>query len=241
MSSPRASTVDGRARSSEASSSRVDQRLVQGAATRQRILARALVIAGGEGLEALTIGKLADDLGMSKAGLFGHFGSKEDLQLAVVEEARRDFLASVGPALLEPEGLPRLLALCTAWLGWARASEGGCFFASAASEFDGRPGPVRERIAQSVRDWLDGLTSAVDDARRLGHLDRDIDPRQLAFELHSLELGGNACYQLFKDREDLARAGRAIAARIDAARAPQASVSSKGSPAKKAGAPRRAK
>jgi AcrR family transcriptional regulator len=212
------------------SAPRADQRLVQGAATRHRILARALVLAGSEGLEALTIGKLAEDLGMSKAGLFGHFGSKEDLQLAVVDEARRDFVASVGPALLEPEGLPRLLALCSAWLAWARASEGGCFFASAASEFDGRSGPVRDRVAQSVRDWLDGLTSAVDDARRLGHLEASIDPRQLAFELHSLELGGNACYQLFRDREDLARAERAIAARIEAARAPE-----------KAGAPRRPK
>lgn len=213
-------------RAAAAGEPRVDQRLAQGAATRQRILARALVLAGAEGLEALTIGRLADDLRMSKAGLFGHFGSKEELQLAVVDEARRDFLAAVGGALGEAEGLPRLLALCKAWLAWARGSEGGCFFASAAAEFDGRPGPVRARIAEAVRDWLEGLTSAVEDARRLGHLDASVDARQLAFELHSLELGGNACFQLFGDREDLARAERAIDARIEAARSrPGRSVS----------------
>lgn len=195
-----------------------DLRLLHGAETRRRILARALELAGGEGLEALTIGRLADDLGMSKAGLFGHFGSKEALQLAVVEEARADFVARVAvPALAAPEGLPRLESLCAAWLSWARACPGGCFFSSAASEFDGRGGPVRDRIAASVSEWMTALTSAVEDARRLGHLARGTDAAQLAFELHALELGGNAAFQLFGDRTALERAERAIGTRIAAA------------------------
>lgn len=191
---------------------------MHGAETRRRILSRALELAGAEGLEALTIGRLAEDLGMSKAGLFGHFGSKEALQLAVVEEARADFVAKVAvPALAAPEGLARLESLCAAWLSWARGCPGGCFFSSAASEFDGRGGPVRDRIASSVAEWMTALTSAVEDARRLGHLAPDTDAAQLAFELHALELGGNAAFQLFGDKSALERAERAIGTRIAAA------------------------
>jgi AcrR family transcriptional regulator len=217
-----------------------DLRLLQGAETRRRILARAFDLAGAEGLEALTIGRLADDLGMSKAGLFGHFGSKEALQLAVVEEARADFVARVGPALSAPEGLPRLESLCAAWLAWARGCPGGCFFSAAAAEFDGRGGPVRDRIAASVAEWMAALTSTVEDARRLGHLAPDTDAAQLAFELHALELGGNAAFQLFGDKSALERAERAIGTRIAAAAAtPTAAGAARSARRKDPGARRR--
>lgn len=208
---PRAAAPRGGAR---------DLRVAHGEDTRQRVLARALAVAGAEGLEALTIGRLADDLGMSKAGVFGHFGSKEALQIAVVEAARDDFVERVGgPAMAAPEGLPRLESLCAAWIAWARACPGGCFFSSAAAEFDGRPGAVRDRIAASVAAWMEALTAAIEDARRLGHLDPAVDAAQLAFELHALELGGNAAFQLFGDRAALDRAERAIATRLASARA----------------------
>ena len=198
-----------------------DLRVAHGEDTRRRVVARALEIAGAEGLEALTIGRLADDLAMSKAGVFGAFGSKEGLQLAVVEAAREDFVARVAaPAMAAPEGLPRLESLCAAWLTWARSCPGGCFFSSAASEFDGRPGAVRDRVATSVAEWLEALTAAIEDARRLGHLGAEVDAAQLAFELHALELGGNAAFQLFGDRAALERAERAIGTRLAAARAP---------------------
>lgn len=198
---------------------RRDLRLAHGEATRRRILEAAMDLASTEGLEALTIGRLATDLGMSKAGLFGHFGSKEALQLATLEAARAVFIEKVAaPAFAAPEGLPRLLALSAAWLAYAREGtfRGGCLFAGAAAEFDGREGPVRDRVAAILREWLEGLESAIRDAQRLGHLDTTIEPAQLAFELNALELGGNWAFQLFRDPGAMERAARAIQARLEA-------------------------
>ncbi len=191
----------------------------QGGRTRRAILEKAVDIASAEGLEGLTIGRLATELSMSKSGLIGHFGSKEELQLAVVETAREIFLESVVmPAMKADEGAPRLLGLCSHWLAYARAERfrGGCFFSAAAAEFDGRPGPVRDRIVQLMREWLDGLEAVISDAKRLGHLHRDVDAKQLAFELHALEMGANWAFQLFGDREAPARAHRAIRERLAA-------------------------
>jgi AcrR family transcriptional regulator len=179
-------------------------------------LERAVQLASSEGLEGLTIGRLAEALAMSKAGLFAHFGSKEDLQLATVEAARTIFIERVGaPALAAAEGLPRLLALCEHWLDYSDAFEGGCFFAAASSEFDGRPGPVRDRIAAIMREWMLALELAVQGAQKLGHVREDADPRQLAFELHALELGANWQRQLLEDASASARARRGMRARID--------------------------
>ncbi len=173
-----------------------------------------------QGLEGLSIGHLATSLGVSKAGLFAHFGSKEALQLATVEAARGVYFSTIiEPALLEPEGLPRLLRLCTAWLDYVAHDtfRGGCFFASASAEFDSRPGKVRDRIAETMQEWLDFLESAVLDASRLGHLRKDTDAKQLAFELHALEMAGNWARQLLLDPAALKRARAAIVHRLDAA------------------------
>lgn len=201
---------------------RGDLRVAHGDATRRRILDAAVELAAVEGLEALTIGRLAADLGLSKAGVFGHFGSKEALQLATLEAARAVFIATVvAPALAAPEGLPRLRTLTDGWLRYAReGSRGGCLFAGAAAEFDGREGPVRERVVTIWREWLDGLESAIRDAQRLGHLAPTVDAAQLAFELNALELGGNWGLALFRDPVLADRAAAAVTARLDAAALP---------------------
>ena len=147
---------------------------MKGDRTRQSILDRAVDIASVEGLEGLTIGRLADDLGMSKSGLFAHFGSKEDLQLAVIDAAGERFIAETfRPALKAERGYPRLLAICRAWLSYIRRDvfPGGCFFAAASFEFDGRPGPVRDAIAKAMDDWMTAIERAIVMARDEGHLD----------------------------------------------------------------------
>ena len=118
---------------------------------REAILERAVEVASEEGLEGLTIGRLSSELGLSKSGLFGHFGSKEELQLAAVDAAERDLLREVvEPALTEPEGAPRLRAYCESWVGYLerKVFSGGCFFAAASAEFDGRPGPGARQAAR---------------------------------------------------------------------------------------------
>jgi len=196
-----------------------DLRLVHGDATKKRILEAAMDAASTEGLEALTIGRLATDLGMSKAGIFGHFGSKEALQLATLDAAREVFISQVVSSAFEAApGLPRLRALSDAWLRYVdgRVFRGGCIFAAAAAEFDGRPGKVRDRIAAIVCEWTGGLANVVREGQAQGNIKPDADPEQVAFELNALELGGNWGFQLFGGTNALDRARRAIADRLDA-------------------------
>ena len=175
--------------------------------TRDAILERAVDLASTEGLEGLTIGRLASDMGLSKSGLFGHFGSKEELQLATVEHAARRFVAEVvEPAYRGTAAGPgRLRALMERYLDHMESEvfPGGCFWAAASAEFDGRPGPVRDRVKDGTAAWLAEL-------ERQGEAAGADDPRQLAFELHALAAGANQRFQLFGDREAFARARRAI-------------------------------
>jgi AcrR family transcriptional regulator len=191
---------------------------MKGDRTRQSILERAVDLASLEGLEGLTIGRLADDLGMSKSGLFAHFGSKEDLQLAAVAAARDRFLNEVmRPAFQEPRGYPRLLALCRGWIDYVQRKvfPGGCFFAAASFEFDGRPGPIRDAIYTTMDAWVESLETTIAMARDEGHLKPDVDIKQLAFELNSLFFGANFAYELRTDPGALERAWRAIESRIE--------------------------
>lgn len=174
-------------------------------------------IASEEGLEGLTIGRLAAELSMSKSGLFAHFGSKEELQLATVEAAREVFVREVvHPAFEAPKGLGRLWKLCDVWLEHVRREvfRGGCFFAAAAAEFDGRPGAVRDRVAAIMKEWLAVLGRSVAAAQREGQLDPSADPAQLAFELNALEMGANWAFQLHGDRQAFARARTAVLERL---------------------------
>ena len=173
---------------------------------RDAIIERAVEVASEEGLEGLTIGRLSSELGLSKSGLFGHFGSKEELQLAAVDAASAIFFDEViKPALAEAEGPARLRAYCEGWVGYLEREvfSGGCFFAAASTEFDGRPGPVRDRLRDGQRAWFDELEKQ---AQKAG-LD---DPAQLVFEVHALVQGANARYQLFGEKDAFERARRAV-------------------------------
>lgn len=192
-------------------------RKAQGERTRKAILEAAVHIASAEGLEGLTIGRLALELSMSKSGLFAHFGSKEDLQVATVEAARAIFIQQViRPAFETAQGLTRLWKLCDIWLAYVQSGvfRGGCFFAAAAAEFDGRPGPVRDRIAEIMKEWLTTLRNAIVEAQNAGQLVRDIDATQLAFEFNSLGLGANWAFQLYGDGRAFTRSREAMRERL---------------------------
>lgn len=189
------------------------RRQVRGVRTREAILARAVDIASVHGLEGLTIGYLAEQLGMSKSGLFAHFGSKEDLQLATIETARQLFIDRVTrPAIAAPKGMPRLWRLIDYWLAMVEKNvlKGGCFFSAASFEFDSRRGVVRDRIAAIMHEWIGVLTRAIQETQKAGHLEPKANPTRLAFEIHGTAMGGHWAYQLLDDREAYSRA-RAIA------------------------------
>jgi AcrR family transcriptional regulator len=202
----------------------VDGRRAKGDRTRQAILDRAVQIASEEGLEGLSIGRLAGDLGVSKSGLFAHFGSKTDLQLATIDVAREIFIREVIWGSRAEPGASGLLALTDAWLSYMEREvfSGGDFFAAASTEFDSRPGPVRDRIASMMGEWLLALEAAIQDAQDAGELPAIIDSEQLAFEINSIGMGANWSFQLYRDEGAFERAREAIRQRLTAA-APQKS------------------
>jgi AcrR family transcriptional regulator len=184
--------------------------MAKGEQTRQAILGRAFEIAKTVGLAGLSIGRLAEDTGLSKSGLFAHFGSKEALDVAVVEEAARPFVQFVVvPALRQPRGGPRVRALFERWIAWGQ-QHGGCFFVSAVAELDDRPGPARDALVQTYRDWLDTIATAARIAVTEGHFRADLDPEQFAFEIHSLMLGLHAYLKFLREPDSLERAQSAL-------------------------------
>jgi AcrR family transcriptional regulator len=192
----------------------------RGLATRQGILAAAAAIASVDGLEGLTLGRLATDLSMSKSGLFAHFGSKEDLQLATIEYARQIYVDQVIlPGLTHARGIATLHLLCDRYLALMerRAFPGGCFFAAAMAEFDARPGVVRDTIAMLQRQWLDLLERAAQDGVQRGELQRDLDPVQLGFELEAAMLSANWYFHLYSDDTFFALSRAAVERTISAA------------------------
>jgi AcrR family transcriptional regulator len=195
---------------------RARQPNARGTSTRDRVLSAAVELSSVLGLEGLSLGHLAEQLGMSKAGVLGHFPTKDALGLAVIERAAQIFTDSViTPALAAPQGLPRLLALSDAWLSYAEREvfRGGCFFAAAAAELDGRPGPLRDAVVEAMRAWLALLAGAVRDGIDAGHLE-EVDPQQIAFELQAFELAANWARQLFSDPRAVERARDATRARL---------------------------
>ncbi len=193
------------------------RRQARGLRTREAILKRAVDLASLHGLEGLTVGRLAEELRMSKSGLFAHFGSKEDLQLATVAAAREIFVDRViRPVLTQPRGMRRLWALIDRWLAHVeqRVFPGGCFFSAASFEFDSRMGPVRDCIAQVMRDWIDALARGVQEAQKAGHIATKVDPRRLAHEIHSFAFGAHWASQLLDDREAYSRARTSILERL---------------------------
>jgi AcrR family transcriptional regulator len=193
----------------------------KGQRTRRAILDRAAALATEEGLEPLSIGRLAEATGMSKSGLFAHFGSKEELQLATVEHAATVFVENViAPAREAPKGIARVWALCDHMIGYMESQvfPGGCFFGSAAAEFNNRPGPVRDHIRDNLATWLSYLGHAVEQAQELGELDTSVDAVELAFQLDALSQAANGRFQLFRDEAAFELARRAIRERLESLR-----------------------
>jgi AcrR family transcriptional regulator len=193
-----------------------------GQRSRQTILHAAASLATVEGLDGLSIGSLANHIGMSKSGLYAHFGSKEELQLATIETALAIFYDDViAPTEGIEEPLARVRALSEGFLAYLarRVFPGGCFFAAAAAEFDTHPGPVKQRILEVHRDWLRLLEELFTAAQAAGDLDKDESPAQLAFELDGHLLMANMVFVLHNDEGALDRARRGIEGRIAVAAA----------------------
>ena len=163
----------------------------KGALTKAMIVDQALTIASGQGLEGLTVGLLAEALGMSKSGVFAHFGSREELQLAVVREYYQRFEARVfQPALHEPKGLARLQKMIHLWVQTSiQELSAGCIFISGAVEFDDRPGAVRDELVRSVQIWRAALKRAIEQAVEVGDLKKDCMPEAMLFQIYSYVQG----------------------------------------------------
>jgi len=195
----------------------------KGELTRQAILEHALGLATRVGLGGVTIGQLANDLGLSKSGLFAHFQSKEALQLQVLELASSRFVDTVlRPALAAPRGEPRLRVMMDRWREWSHlhALPGGCLFVAAAIELDDQPGPTRDRLVALQKDWLEGLAHAVRVAIDEGHFREDLDPMQFAHDLNAIALGYHWSSRLMRDPRAHERAVNAFEALCAAARRP---------------------
>jgi AcrR family transcriptional regulator len=191
----------------------------KGEETRQAILARAFELASTWGLAGVTIGRLAEHTGLSKSGLFAHFGSKEVLDVAVVSEASRVFIETVVlPALRQPRGEPRVRALFERWLRWSERP-GGCFFVAITAELDDHEGPARSALEQTTKDWIDALATAARIAMVEGHFRKDLDPHQFAFEAHSVMLGAHMYTRFLRDGRALERTRRAIDSLVSVSRA----------------------
>jgi AcrR family transcriptional regulator len=181
----------------------------KGAQTREAILDRAIDLASVEGLEGLTIGRLAAELQMSKSGLFAHFGSKQELQLATIGAAAERFRRKViEPVLDLPDGAPRLRAMAERYLDQLGDYSGGCFWAATSTEYDDRPGPVRDAIVATLDSWLTELE------RQAGVAGVE-DPERFAFELYAVVMAANSRYRLSGDRRVFDHA-RAALARLEA-------------------------
>ena len=193
----------------------------KGETTRAEILDRAAALARVVGLGGVTIGQLATDLGLSKSGLFAHFGSKEALQIAILDRAAEDFVDRVvRPSLARPRGEPRLRELFERWQSWGLgAAAGGCLFVAASAELDDRPGPVRDRLVSQQRDWLDAITQVVRSGQGDGAFRAEVDPAQVAFEIYGLMLSAHHLVRLMGDARGKDQAQAAFDALVDRIRA----------------------
>ncbi len=196
----------------------------KGEVTRAAIVDAALALAARDGLEGLTIGTLADQMRMSKSGLFAHFGSREELQLAVLQEYVQRFIDAVlRPAITKPRGLPRLETLLERWLAFlARELAQGCIMIAGSVEYDDRPGPLRERMVAIITGWKGELLKAIRQAVVEGQLRPDVDAHQMVFELYGLVLALHQDARLLRSSDSLRRARAGVARLLNNARAPLA-------------------
>ena len=196
----------------------------KGDVTRERIIDAATAVASRVGFDGLTIGALASELGLSKSGLFGHFGSKEELQLRVLETAVARFEQEVfHPAIQKPRGEPRVRALFEHWLKWHQAGRwpGGCLIITASVEFDDLPGALHDATAEAQTRLLQGIARAAKIAVEVGDFRKDLDADQFAFEMYSIVLGQHFVRRVRKDPRADRLARDAFERLIDSARAGQ--------------------
>ena len=192
------------------------------AGSRAQTLAAAVQLASIVGLDGLTIGRLANRLGMSKSGLVGRFGSKEDLQLATLDQAAEIFRRAVyEPAASAQPGIARLTAICDAWVAYLSHPPfpGGCFLTTAMVEFDARPGPINDAVKSVMRRWLAVLEHEATTAIANGELPAGADPKDVAYTINALAVGANCDYQLNRNRDSLQRARRAMANVLEGSKA----------------------
>jgi AcrR family transcriptional regulator len=197
----------------------------KGTQTRNSILEHAAGLATQVGLEGISIGRLAEDLQLSKSGLFAHFQSKESLQLQTLEHAAARFIELVArPSVRAPRGEARVRALFKNWMLWPvrSGSPGGCFFASAILEYDDRPGLVRERLVELQKDWLAVIANVVGTAIATGEFRGDVDPEQFAHDLYGIILAAHLFHRLLRDPKAKSRSSHAFEALISAARSAHA-------------------
>jgi len=188
------------------------------AQTRAAVTEAAMKSASVQGLEGLTIGGLADQARMRKSSVFGLFGSKHELQHAALEAAIEQFKDEVwAPVADERPGLPRLLALCESWLSYHQREvmPGGCFLTTATVEYDARPGPMRDAIGSTMKQWLGVLEREAATAIEAGELPPDTDPADVAFELNALAAAASYGFQLWRDPEVFERARRSMRRILD--------------------------
>jgi AcrR family transcriptional regulator len=192
----------------------------KGETTRAAIIEQALSVAQREGLEGLTIGALAERLDMSKSGVFAHFGSREELQLAVLKQYASRFVDAVmRPAVARGRGLPRLRAMLENWLAHlAEEIEAGCILIGAASEYDDRPGALHDELVAIIEGWKGELLQSIRQAQSEGHLDRRADAHQMVFEIYGLMLAMHQDARLLRSNQSMQRARHGLARLIEAAR-----------------------
>jgi AcrR family transcriptional regulator len=211
----------------------------KGDQTRAAIVEAALATASRDGLEGLTIGTLADQMQMSKSGVFAHFGSREELQLAVLKEYTRRFVDEVlRPAVRKPRGLPRLETILDRWVAFlARELTRGCIMIAGAVEYDDRPGPQRDEMVAIITGWKAELLKAIRQAVAEGHLARGVDAPQMVFEIYGLMLAMHQDARLLRSADSAKRARAGLRRLIDDARAgPRSPSVSSRRPAKAAAA-----
>jgi AcrR family transcriptional regulator len=194
----------------------------KGEQTRAAIVEAALELAGRDGLEGLTIGLVADRMRMSKSGVFAHFGSREDLQIAVLKEYEKRFVEDVLlPSLNEARGLPRLEAMYGRWIDRISVEvSSGCIYVSGAAEYDDRPGPIRDELVGMIRSWQAELVRAIKQAIEVGHLRADTDPMQLVFVLQGFVLSVHFNTRLMHNKDSITRARAGFSQLINVYRAP---------------------
>ena len=198
---------------------RVDGRMLRGERTRTAVLDTAVALATEAGLSGLTLGQLAVALNVSKSGLFAHWASKEELQLATIDRAQEHFVEHiVAPALRAPRGVRRLWAMHEAKLGYemGEALPGGCFFTNTQFEYDARPGPVRDRLAKALADWMEMLNRLCREAIENGDLRAEVTPEQLAFEVNAASAAAVYQARLLPSAGTFALARRTVLHRLRA-------------------------